>query len=67
MPNLLLAWVGRTDLQASVGVPEAGLGPIGQAVTQRSFDEIVLISDFDKKKSANCQSFTSTKARTPLL
>jgi DNA-binding NtrC family response regulator len=66
VPHLLLAWVGRTDLQASVGVSEAGLGPIGQAVTQRSFDEIVLISDFDKKESATYQKWLQTQTANPV-
>ena len=51
VPHLLLAWIGTTDLEASLGTPDAGLGPIGQAVHDRQFDEIVLLSNFDKKKS----------------
>ncbi len=57
MPRLLLTWIGRTDLQASTGIPEAGLGPIGQAVKAREYDEVVLISNYDKKQSAAYQKW----------
>jgi DNA-binding NtrC family response regulator len=43
--DILVAWLGHTDLRASDGVPEAGLGPIAQAVVSRDFDEVVLLSD----------------------
>jgi len=46
MPKVLLAWIGRTDLNAVKGVPEAGIGPIGQAVTARTYDAVSLLSDY---------------------
>ena len=47
MPNrVLVSWVGRTDLNASTGDPDAGLGPIGQAVEVRSYTVIHLLSNF---------------------
>lgn len=66
MSRLLLAWVGRTDLQASLGVSEAGLGPIGQAVKQRQFDEIILLSNFQKKESAAYQKWLQTHIDKPI-
>lgn len=48
--RILVSWVGRTDLNASSGVESADLGPIGQAVSQRSFDLIVLISNYPKSE-----------------
>jgi transcriptional regulator with PAS, ATPase and Fis domain len=48
--------VGRTDLQASASDANAGVGPIGQAVDSREYDEIVLISNYNKKESvAYCE------------
>ncbi|MEI6423125.1 MAG: AAA family ATPase, partial [Lentisphaerota bacterium] len=40
-----------TDLKASSGDEEAGLGPIAQAVSKIAFDRIVLISDHPEGKS----------------
>ncbi len=45
MKAILFSWVGFTDLKASRGEQNVGLGPIAQAVTKRSFQEIILISD----------------------
>jgi transcriptional regulator with PAS, ATPase and Fis domain len=46
--NTLLTWIGKTDLDAAAGVAKAGFGPIGQAVTNRTYDQVHLISDFKK-------------------
>jgi len=45
MGGVLVAWIGHTDLRAADGIPEAGVGPIAQAVASRPFDEVVLLSD----------------------
>ncbi len=45
MKEILLCWLGFADLKASANVEGVGLGPIGQAATELSFEEIVLISD----------------------
>lgn len=50
----LLAWIGNTDLRAARGELGDGLGPIANAVTQREFDEIHLLSD---QKPAEAKSF----------
>lgn len=62
----LLAWIGLTDIRASENVAEAGLGPIGQAVESRQFDQIMLLSNFDKKQTATFQKWLSSKTKTPL-
>jgi len=51
--NILVSWLGQTDLNAASGDERAGLGPVGQAVTERSFDLIVLLSNYPKSESAN--------------
>ena len=51
MKKILLCWIGFADIKASKKEEQAGLGPIGQAVTTHDFDEIVLISDLDEAKS----------------
>ncbi|SPD72001.1 Sigma-54 interacting regulator [uncultured Desulfobacterium sp.] len=45
MNKILTAWIGFTDIRASKGLEKDGLGPIGQAVQTREFDEINLISN----------------------
>ena len=51
--NILVSWLGQTDLNAAAGDERAGLGPVGQAVTERSFDLVVLLSNYPKPESAN--------------
>lgn len=46
VPRALLAWVGRTDLRAANGDPDAGVGPIAQVLEVRSYDAVVLLSNF---------------------
>lgn len=44
--RILLSWIGRTDLNAADNIEPAGIGPIAQAVIQRSFDQIYLFSSY---------------------
>lgn len=53
MGEVLVCWLGNTDLRAAEGDAAAGLGPIGQAVTQRSFDAVHLLSDYSAPRSAS--------------
>jgi DNA-binding NtrC family response regulator len=45
----LISWIGTADINASKGTQEVELGPIGQAVTKRQFDNIVLLNNFNQK------------------
>ena len=62
----LLAWIGLTDVRASEGVPDAGLGPIAQAVVSRDFDSIVLLSNLEKEKGRNFVKWLENKTKTPI-
>ncbi|WP_235209287.1 sigma-54-dependent Fis family transcriptional regulator [Methylobacter sp. BBA5.1] len=44
--RILLSWIGKTDLNAAENIEAAGIGPIAQAVLQRSFDQIYLFSSY---------------------
>ena len=46
MKKILISWIGMTDLKASTGFKGVGIGPIAQAVTNRLFDKVVLISNY---------------------
>lgn len=59
--KVLIAWIGLTDLRASEGNVEAGLGPIGQAVDARSFDKVLLISNLDKKQNIAYRKWLADK------
>ncbi|RYZ43963.1 MAG: sigma-54-dependent Fis family transcriptional regulator [Myxococcaceae bacterium] len=48
MRKVLIAWLGRTDLRAPTEVDQVGLGPIAQALDARSFDEVLLLSDYEE-------------------
>ncbi len=52
MKNILICWIGLTDIRVSKNDESAELGPIAQAVTARHFDEIVLISNLPSEVNA---------------
>ena len=51
MKKIMTAWIGFTDIRASKGLEKDGIGPIGQAVKSRGFDEIDLISDLTAEET----------------
>ncbi|MGE3844108.1 MAG: sigma-54 interaction domain-containing protein [Vicinamibacterales bacterium] len=46
MQQVLITWIGRTDLRAATESDTIGLGPIGQALTSRAFDAAYLVTDY---------------------
>ena len=46
MKRILICWIGNTDLRASEGAEDVGVGPIAQALESRTFDEVFFISDY---------------------
>jgi transcriptional regulator with PAS, ATPase and Fis domain len=49
--NILLAWIGGSDLKASQSESQTDHGPIGEVVLKRNFDEVVLLCNYEKSKS----------------
>ena len=47
--KVLVAWIGNTDLKAPTEGDTVGLGPIAQAVGARTFDDAVLLSNFEDR------------------
>jgi DNA-binding NtrC family response regulator len=47
--NVLVAWLGKTDLRAPTESESVGQGPIAQALASRDFHEAFLLSDYDDK------------------
>ncbi|MHC1698953.1 MAG: sigma-54 interaction domain-containing protein [Geobacteraceae bacterium] len=46
MHNVLLAWIGRTDLRAADKESGTGLGPIAQALESRQFENVYLLNNY---------------------
>ena len=68
MNSLLFSWIGFTDLKSARGEINLGIGPIAQAVSEGSFQEIILIYDIaelDCKYYVNwLKTFTPAQIRT---
>ncbi|MBI2800023.1 MAG: sigma-54-dependent Fis family transcriptional regulator [Gammaproteobacteria bacterium] len=64
--NILLAWVGQTDLKAAIGNKEAGIGPIAQAMTQRRYDLAVLLSNYPKSETTLFVKWLEPKVSCPI-
>jgi DNA-binding NtrC family response regulator len=68
MKSILYSWIGFADLKASREEKNVGLGPIAQAVSERSFQEVTLICDVpnsDCKKYVKwLKTFTSALIQT---
>ena len=61
MKKILISWIGMTDLKASKGFEGVGIGPIAQAVTNRLFDKVVLISNYSEVENVNYINWLKTK------
>ncbi len=66
MQKLLFAWVGQTDLNASKGVEEAGLGPIAPALDKYAFDGVHLLSNYPEKESQAYIKWLGKRTETTL-
>ena len=66
MKNILLSWIGATDLSAVKNDRKNGLGPIAQAITALPFHEIVLLCDYPPDRSAPFIKWLSTLQPLPI-
>jgi transcriptional regulator with GAF, ATPase, and Fis domain len=55
--KILVCWIGGIDWNASEGVRNVGLGPIGQAVQEGDYEQIFLLNNYKNKKSQNYKSW----------
>ena len=49
--QILFCWLGATDLKAASGLTDVGLGPVAQAVLDRTFTEIVLLNNWERSSA----------------
>ena len=66
MPQILLSWIGNTDLRAPLEPDAVGLGPIVQACTQREFTKLVLLTDYPEEKIAEYRKWLKKKVACPV-
>lgn len=67
MKEILICWIGFTDLKASAGKEDVGLGPIAQAVTSLSFNEIHLISDRPESEDTAYIKWLNSKCASKII
>jgi DNA-binding NtrC family response regulator len=65
-PTALLCWIGKTDLEAANGNTKVGLGPIAQAIDAQAFDEVHLISNFQKAETVAFAGWTEARTKVPV-
>lgn len=61
--KILVTWLGKTDIDAASGKLKDQLGPIGQAVTERGYKRIYLLSDYDKAINDLYEKWLTGKTR----
>lgn len=66
MQQVLITWIGRTDLRAATESDTIGLGPIAQALTSRSFDAAYLVTDYPDSEVKPFVSWLKKKTTTAL-
>ena len=67
MKEILICWIGFTDLKASSNDGNVGLGPIAQAAIELNFDEIVLITDRSEEENQHYISWLKTKCSSDII
>ncbi|MBW1902649.1 MAG: sigma-54 factor interaction domain-containing protein, partial [Deltaproteobacteria bacterium] len=67
MNKILTAWIGFTDIRASKGIEKDGLGPIGQAVEAREFDEIDLVSNLSSDETNHYVKWLEPHAKSNII
>jgi len=64
MANILISWIGITDLKASQGaLGHDELGPIGQAMISRDYDELHLLADHPQAELNNFVQWLQPKSQ----
>jgi transcriptional regulator with PAS, ATPase and Fis domain len=66
MKNVLIAWIGRTDLRASTETDFIGLGPIAQAIESRNFNHIFLLNNYAEPEAQTYSEWLRKRTPVPL-
>lgn len=63
-PEVLVSWIGRTDLRVAIADGSAEQGPIAQAVAERQYSAIHLICDFPERDAKRYIKWLTNKTRS---
>lgn len=66
MSRVLVTWFGATDLKAAKGEGPVGLGPVAQALAARSFDQVVLLTNYDKADVSTFENWLKKKTNATI-
>lgn len=64
MRRVLLSWIGATDLRAPLEADTVGVGPVANALDDRSFDEAFLLCDYPESKVKPYLKWLSGRSKT---
>ena len=67
MKQILVAWIGKTDLRAPKDSREIGFGPIAQALLWKEFDALELLCDSPEDALPGFRDWLETLVPTPVL
>jgi transcriptional regulator with PAS, ATPase and Fis domain len=62
----MVAWIGAHDLKASEGDEKSSLGPIGQVISEREFDRIVLLCNYEKSRMSSYKNWLALQTKAPI-
>jgi hypothetical protein len=65
-PSIPFAWIGTTELNTA-GEDAGSSGPIGQAVQDRAFNRIILLSDYTSIEEQRYCSWLKTKTLSEIV
>ncbi len=65
MPRILLAWIGRTDLDHAAG-QKKGPGPTGSVIAARRFDALVLLSNYPPAENRRYVEWLEARGAPPI-
>ncbi len=60
--KILLCWLGKTDLDAAAGLKSVGLGPVAQATEAHTYQEVVLLNNWEEASAEKYASWLRQKA-----
>jgi transcriptional regulator with PAS, ATPase and Fis domain len=63
MARVLLAWIGKADLKAAEVDATGDLGPIAQALAERTFDHVVLLNNMPQDRVAGFERWLRKKTK----
>jgi DNA-binding NtrC family response regulator len=67
VPRIMVAWIGKTDLRAPTEADSIGRGPIAQALSAHSFDDVVLLSDYDEGAAKPYVKWLRTQSKARIV